>query len=90
MWKVIKPFPANLSYINFHPLEVVSRYSDTQLQAGENYSYLFNLGANICKSCEYLSRFEVVDRVSETQLQVVEISGKYIAAFMVKMGENLK
>ena len=87
MWNIFSPFPANLSYINFHPLEVVCR---GKLQAGENYSYLFNLGANICKACEYLSRFEVVDRVSETQLQVVEISGKYIAPFMVKMGENLK
>ena len=35
---------------NFHPLEVVSRYRDPQLQVGENYSHLLNLGPNICKS----------------------------------------
>ena len=29
--------------LNFHPLEVVSRYRDPQLQVAENYSYLFNL-----------------------------------------------
>ena len=37
----INPLPAKLSYLNFHPLEVVSRYRDPQLQVGENYSYLF-------------------------------------------------
>ena len=25
--------------LNFHPLEVVSRYREPQLQVGENYSY---------------------------------------------------
>ena len=35
--------PAMLMSLYFHPLEVVSRYRDTQLQVGENYSYLFNL-----------------------------------------------
>ena len=33
-----------LNYLNFHPLEVVSRYRDPQLQVDENYSCLFNLG----------------------------------------------
>ena len=31
-----------LRNLNFHPLEVVSRYRYPQLQVGENYSYLFN------------------------------------------------
>ena len=31
------PYPAKLIYLSFHPLEVVSRYSDPQLQVGENY-----------------------------------------------------
>ena len=31
-------FPANLSYLNFHPLEVMSRYRDPRLQVSENYS----------------------------------------------------
>ena len=38
------PYPADLLYLNSHPLEVVSRYRDSQLQVAENYSYLFNLG----------------------------------------------
>ena len=36
--------------LNFHPLEVVPRYRDPQLQVGENYSYLVNFRPNICKS----------------------------------------
>ena len=35
--------PALKRLKNFHPLEVVSRYRDPQLQVGENYSHLFNL-----------------------------------------------
>ena len=35
--------------LNFHPLEVVSRYRDPQLQVVINYSYSFNLRLNICK-----------------------------------------
>ena len=38
---IISLYPAKLVYLNFHPLEVVSRYPDPQLQVGENYSYLF-------------------------------------------------
>ena len=34
-------FLAQLSYLSFHPLEVVSRYRDPQLQVRENYSYLW-------------------------------------------------
>ena len=33
----VKPHPARLIYLNFHPLEVVSRYRDPQLQVSENY-----------------------------------------------------
>ena len=29
-------FPAELDYLNIHPLEVVSRYRDPQLKVGEN------------------------------------------------------
>ena len=29
-------------YLNFQPLDVVSRYRDPQPQVVENYSYLFN------------------------------------------------
>ena len=34
---------AQLNYLIFHPLKVVSRYCKTQLQVNENYPYLFSL-----------------------------------------------
>ena len=43
-------YPAKLIYLNSHPLEVVSRYRDTQPQVVDNYSYLFNLRPKINKS----------------------------------------
>ena len=46
----LNPFRAKLSHLHFHPLEVVSRYRDTQLQVAENYSYFSNFTPNICKS----------------------------------------
>ena len=39
-----------LCYLHFHPLEVVSRYRDPQIQVGENDAYVFNFRANISKS----------------------------------------
>ena len=33
----ISPPNPKLFYVNFHPLEVVHRYRDAQLQVGENY-----------------------------------------------------
>ena len=48
--------PKSVIFFNFHQLEVVSRYRDTQLQLSENYPYLFNLRANICKSCRLKTR----------------------------------
>ena len=32
----LNPYPSELIYLNFHPLEVVSRYRDPQLQVAEN------------------------------------------------------
>ena len=46
----INPYPAKLINLNFHSLEVVSRFRDPQPQVDENYSHLFNLGPNIYKS----------------------------------------
>ena len=46
----INPYPAKLVYLNFQPLEVVSRYRDPQPQVVENYSYLINLRPNIHQS----------------------------------------
>ena len=39
--KSLNPYPAKVIYLNFQPLEVVSRYRDPQPQVIENYSYLF-------------------------------------------------
>ena len=39
----LNPYPATFNNLNFHQLEVVSRYRDPQRQVGENYCYLFNL-----------------------------------------------
>ena len=44
------PLTARLLNLNFHPLEVVSRWRDPQLQVSENYSYL-------TKFCWLMSRF---------------------------------
>ena len=46
---LINPYrpTAKLNDLNFHLLEVVSRYRDPQLQVDENYSHLFNLRLNI-------------------------------------------
>ena len=44
------PYPAKFIYLNFYQLEVVSRYRHPQLQVCKKYSYMFNLGSNICKS----------------------------------------
>ena len=43
------PHPVKLIYSIFHPIKVVPRYRDLQLQVGENYSYLFNLRYIFCK-----------------------------------------
>ena len=39
---MVDPYSAKVNNLNFHPLEVVPRCRDPQLQVGENYSYLFN------------------------------------------------
>ena len=43
-------YSAKLIYLSFHPLKVVSRYRDPQLQVAENYSYLLDFSTHICKS----------------------------------------
>ena len=44
------PDPAKLIYLHLQPLEVVSRYRDTQLQVAKNYLDLFSLNTNIWKT----------------------------------------
>ena len=52
------PLTAKLFNLNFHPLEVVSRRRDPQLQVRENYSDLTkwrSIVSNIADSCHILS-----------------------------------
>ena len=39
----VNPLHAKLSYLNFHPLEAVSRYRDPQLQVDDNYAYICSI-----------------------------------------------
>ena len=51
------PLTAKLFSLNFHPLEVVSRWRDPQLQVSENYSNLTNWRSTLFKSCWLISHF---------------------------------
>ena len=42
-----KPLKPYIKKIFYYPLEAVSRYSDPQLQVGENYPYLLYLKPTI-------------------------------------------
>ena len=53
----INPYPAELIYLNFQPIEVVSRYRDPQPKVVENYLYFFNLRPYIYKSWYLNSHF---------------------------------
>ena len=41
----VNPYPNGLIFLNFQPLEVVSRYRNPQPQVSENYSYLLTLSS---------------------------------------------
>ena len=46
-----KGYPDRLNYLNFQPIEAVSRYRDPQPQVVENLSYFFSFEHTyICKS----------------------------------------
>ena len=45
-WHYINPYNTELLNLNFHSLEVVSRYRDPQVQVTENLCYLWNLSPN--------------------------------------------
>ena len=49
--KILNPLTAKLSNLNFHPLEVVSRWRDPQLQVSENYSDLTKWRSTVFKFC---------------------------------------
>ena len=52
-----KGLTAKLSNLNFHPLEVVSRWRDPQLQVSEYYSDLTKWRSTLFKSCWLMSHF---------------------------------
>ena len=51
------PLTAKLFNLNFHPLEVVSRWRDPQLQVSEHYSDLTKRRSTLFKSCWLMSHF---------------------------------
>ena len=51
------PLPAKLFNLNFHPLEVVCRWRDSQLQVSENYSNLTKSRSTVFKYCWLMSLF---------------------------------
>ena len=48
---LLSPLTAKLFNLNFHPLEVVSRSRDPQLQVSENYSDLTKWRSTVFKYC---------------------------------------
>ena len=48
---IINPLTAKLFNLNFHPLEIVSRWRDPQLQVSENYSDLTRWRSTVFKYC---------------------------------------
>ena len=54
---LVNPLTAKLFNLNFHPLEVVSRWRDPQLQVGENYSDLTKWRSTFFKYCWSMSHF---------------------------------
>ena len=53
-----------LIYLNFRPLEVVSRYGDPQPQVVENYSYLISLRPNIYKSLCFIPKQQCIAQLA--------------------------
>ena len=53
----LNPLTAKLFNLNFHPLEVVSRWRDPQLQVSENYSDLTKWRSTVFKYCWLMSSF---------------------------------
>ena len=51
------PLTAKLFNLNFHPLKVVSRWRDPQLQVNENYSDLTKWRSSVFKYCWLMSHF---------------------------------
>ena len=61
--------PAKLSDLNFQPLEVVSRYRDSQPQVVENYSYVTHLYITSLMLDKY--NMELMVPLDSTQLELL-------------------
>ena len=57
---VLNPLTAKWFNLNFHPLEVVSRWRYPQLQVSENYSDLTKWSSTLFKSCWLMSHFKML------------------------------
>ena len=57
VYLAVNPLTAKLFNFNFHPLEVVSRWRDPQLQVDENYSDLTRWNSTLFKSRWLMSNF---------------------------------
>ena len=57
--QLFNPLTAKLFNLNFHPLEVVSRWRDSQLQVSENYLNLAKWGSTVFKYCWLLSHLSL-------------------------------
>ena len=83
---IINPLHAELSDVNFHPLEVVFRYRDPQLQVAENYSYLSHLRPKI-DNCYWLNihLYHMIKKVSKTWInsRVQRLKGQYIISIPI-------
>ena len=53
----LNPLAAKLFNLNFHPLEIVSRWRDPQLQVSENYSGLTKWMSAVFKYCWFMPHF---------------------------------
>ena len=58
LYTCINPLPARVSNLNFHPLEVVSRYRDPQLQVAE-ICLIWNQIADTCSDVQTLISFPI-------------------------------
>ena len=56
------PLSTKLYKLHFHPIEVVSRYRDTQLKQGENYLYFSQFGILNCftANLEYIRFWSIL------------------------------
>ena len=67
------PPPGQLNNLNFHPLEVVSRYRNPQLQVNENYSQ--NLKKYWCSNTHFIHNNS--DTANKTNKETVFIYSPY-------------